>query len=198
MRFTSVSLDDIQLGTYANRGIPIEPIRFQIPRMYMPFGVSGFTPAYGPVKYNVDFSLKGWNEDDNYVKKFYEFLLSIEDKVIDYALTIFGNEITSDSFNSNIKPGTGEYEPKFRVKVDDSTRFFDVGDVDITTSLEDGLYKRCSGAAIIELSSVYFMNRRFGLVWKMIQMKVYEPQRLHGYTFDDELEEPLTGFNFST
>jgi len=115
MRFTSVDVNDIQLGAYANRSIPIEPIQFQIPRMYMPFGVSGFTPPYGPVKYNVDFAMKGWNEDDNYVKKFYDFVKAIEAKVIDYVLTIFRNEMTVDAFNSNIKPGTGDYEPKFPV-----------------------------------------------------------------------------------
>jgi Family of unknown function (DUF5871) len=163
--------------------------------MYMPFGVSGFTPPYGPVKYNIDFALK----EGEYIDKFREFIESIESKVIEYVLTIFGSEISRDAFNSNIKPGSGTYEPKFRVKVDDTTRFFDVGDADITTDLEDGLYRRHSGAAIVELSNVYFMNKRFGLVWKMVQMKIYEPQRLHGYTFedDDEVDKPLTGFNFA-
>jgi len=164
--------------------------------MYMPFGVSGFTPPYGPVKYNVDFAMKGWNENDNYVKKFYDFIQRIESKVIDYVLTIFGSEISRDAFNSNIKPGNGDYEPKFRVKIDDTVSVFDISDTDITQTFEEGLYKKQSGAAVVELSSVYFMNKRFGLVWKMIQMKVYEPQRLHGINFEDD-KEPLTGFNFS-
>ena len=53
-----------------------------------------------------------------------------------------------------------------------------------------------------ELTSVYFLNKKFGLTWRMCQMKVYEPQRLHGFQFqiedEPEIEEEpkLTGFQF--
>ena len=54
-----------------------------IPSMYMPFGVSGFTPEVGPTKYSLDFAMKGYDEDDNYVKKFYETMREFEEKIID-------------------------------------------------------------------------------------------------------------------
>lgn len=111
MRFTSVTPNDIVFSDYNNRSIKVEPLQFQIPRMYMPFGVSGFAPPYGPTKYNVDFSMKGWNVSDNYVNKFYDFLAMIENKVIDYVESIskdiFGSVMTREQlmslFNSNIK-----------------------------------------------------------------------------------------------
>jgi hypothetical protein len=181
--------------------------------MYMPFGVSGFAPAYGPVKYNIDFSMKGYNEPGGYVNKFYEFLVQVENQVVTHTETIskeiFGRQMTHEElvplFNSNIKISQG-YDPKFRAKVSDTTQFFDIGDVDITKPLEEGLYKKYSGAALVQFGNIYFFNKRFGITWTIEQVKVYEPQRLHGFQFsgeegcDDDEEEPtkLSGFKFSS
>ena len=211
MRFSSITTDTISFGPYANRSIKVEPLKFQIPRMYMPFGVSGFTPPYGQVKYNIDFSMKGWNESGNYVNKFYDFMLSVENFVINYvesiSVDIFGyhkdeTELRS-LFNSNIKV-SGAYDPKFRVKVSDKTLFFDIGDSELQLPLEEGLFKRYSGAAFVQMGNIYFFNQRFGITWTMEQAKVYEPQRIHGFNFaepEDEDEEPpmkkLTGCQFA-
>lgn len=197
MRFTELNPDDdLEFGDFNNKKIGVcmtvskKPPRFQIPRMYMPFGISGFTPAFGPVKYNIDFSMKGWDEDGNYVNRFYNFIKSIESKLIqrvaDHSIEIFGTQIGKDElnkmFNSNIKE-TGDREPKFRLKIDGTTKIFDVNDVDVTTELDGGLYSRHSGVAMVEIGGVYFMNKMFGITWKMSQMKIYEPQRLKGFQF---------------
>ena len=197
MRFVELNPnDDIEFGEFNNKKIGVclsvskNPPKFQIPRMYMPFGISGFTPAYGPVKYNVDFSMKGWDEDGSYVKKFYNFVRSIETKLIqhvsDHSIEIFGVQLDKDElgkmFNSNIKDSI-DREPKFRLKIDGTTRVFDVNDVDVTTGLNDGLYSRHSGVAMVELGGIYFLNKMFGITWKMTQMKIYEPQRLKGFQF---------------
>jgi hypothetical protein len=47
----------------------------------------------------------------------------------------------------------------------------------------NGLYARNSGHAIVELNSVYFLNRKFGCTWKLHQLIVYEPQNLKGFQF---------------
>ena len=197
MRFVELNpIDDIEFGEFNNKKIGVcmsmskTPPRFQIPRMYMPFGVSGFTPAYGPVKYNVDFSMKGWDEDGNYVNRFYKFVRTMEDRLIqnvtDSSIEIFGKQLSKEEihgmFNSNIKD-SGDREPKFRLKIDGNTRIFDVNDVDVTTELSNGLYSRHSGVAMVELGGVYFLNKMFGITWKMTQMKMYEPQRLKGFQF---------------
>jgi hypothetical protein len=211
MRFTSVEPDNIIFGEYNNRVIKVEPVQFQIPRMYMPFGVSGFAPPYGPVKYNIDFSMKGWNEPGNYVNKFYDFLNEIEQRVISHvemiSTDIFGYKMSHDEltglFNSNIKMSE-TYDPKFRVKVSDKTQFFDIADQEVSTTLEEGLYKKFSGSALVQMGNVYFFNKRFGITWTIEQIKVYEPPRLHGFQFsepdDGDEEEPVTkmkGFAFS-
>lgn len=168
----------------------------QIPRMYMPFGVYGFVPDVGATKWNIDFSMKGWEEENNYVKTFYESLRAVENKVIDSVTRqsecIFKNKHTPEEvkamFNSNIKE-SADREPKFRVKVDTNDDalikafVFDQAKNPITTVATNGLYARNSGIAIVELAGVYFLNKKFGLTWKLHQLQVFEPQQLKGFQF---------------
>ena len=200
MSFTTV--DNPVLCDYSNRKICIaspvdnKPLRFQIPRMYIPFGISGFKAGAGPTKWDIQFSMKGWDEEGNYVNKFYTFLRGLEEYVVHHVyenrLEIFKKDLPEDEirgmFNSNIKETTGN-EPKFRVKVDtdsDDTikpAVFDTANDTICSQAEKGLYSRHSGVAIVEMNSVYFMNKMFGITWKLHQLKVYEPQRLKGFQF---------------
>ena len=192
-------IDDIKIADYSNRKIVLstqkgEPIRFQIPKMYMPFGISGFTPEIGNKKWNVDFSMRGFDESEGIIKKCYDVLRQIEDKIInnvaEQSEVIFGKKMTYDElrplFNSNIKETPGR-EPKFRVKVDTDFEgkikpmIYDQEKKDIRCVADDGLHSRTTGSAIVELNSVYFMNKKFGCTWKLYQMMVSDIQRLKGF-----------------
>jgi len=195
------NIENIQLNEYNNRKIVVStkqgtPFRMQFPRMYMPFGVSGFTPEVGQTKYNIDFAIKGYEEDDSYMKKYYDSIRKIEDMVIDSVTEqserIFGKKMTRDElvpmFNSNIKI-SNDREPKFRVKVDTDMEdnikapIYNSDKIVIKDEVSNGLYARNSGHAIVELNSVYFLNRMFGCTWKLYQLVVYEPQNLKGFQF---------------
>jgi len=194
-------LDDLDILEYDGRKISLctvegKPARIQLPRMYMPFGMSGFTPAVGNTKWNIDFSMKGYDEDGNYVKSFYETMLKIETHIIEnvakQSIEIFGKEMSVDElrpiFNSNLKYSEGR-EPKFRVKVDVSgagvikTGVFNSEKQHMKDEIVDKLYARNSGVGIAEMCSVYFLNRQFGVTWKLHQLVVHEPQQLKGFQF---------------
>ena len=195
------AINNLEIGEYNNRKVVLStkqgtPMRIQFPRLYMPFGVSGFTPEVGMTKYNIDFALKGHDEDGSYIKKFYEGIREIEDKIIESVVNqsekIFGNQMIKDElvpmFNSNVKESP-DREPKFRVKVDtDHQGMIKAGVYDsdknaVRAEVSNGLYSRNSGHAIAELNSVYFLNRKFGCTWKLHQLVVYEPQNLKGFQF---------------
>ncbi len=195
------ALENLQINAYNNRRIVLStkqgtPMRVQFPRMYMPFGVSGFVPEIGPTKYNIDFAIKGYDEEDSYMKKYYDSLRALEDKVVDAVVeqsqAIFGKPMTKEEllpmFNSNVKEAP-DREPKFRVKVDTTVdemikaAVFDADRNPIRDEVKSGLYARNSGHAMVELNSVYFLNRKFGLTWKLNQLVVYEPQNLKGFQF---------------
>ena len=195
------AIDNIQLNEYNNRRIVISTkqgtaLRVQLPRMYRPFGVSGFTPEVGPTKYNIDFAIKGYDEEDTYMNKFYNNLRKIEDIVIDSVVeqseAIFGTKMSKEEiipmFNSNIKESQ-DREPKLRIKVETNiegqikANVFDADKNPKHDELTNGLYARNSGHAIVELNSIYFLNRKFGCTWKLHQLIVYEPQNLKGFQF---------------
>ena len=197
----SDALENLEIAEFKNRKIVLStkegtPLRIQFPRLYKPIGVTGFTPEVGPTKYNVDLALKGYDEEGSYIKKFYESLKQIEDKIVDAVVEqsekIFDKKMTKEEilpmFNSNIKE-TPDREPKFRVKVDtDHTNLikaavYDSNKNPIKTEVTNGLYARNSGHAIVELNSVYFLNKKFGCTWKLHQLVVYEPQNLKGFQF---------------
>jgi|SRR5210317_1574829 len=195
------AVENLHISEYNNRRIVLstkdgKPMKIQFPRLYMPFGVSGFTPEVGPTKYNVDFALKGYDEDGSYIKKFYESVRCIENKIIDSVVeqseVIFGTHMSREElipmFNSNVKESP-DREPKFRVKVDTDLNnyikpaVYDADKKPMKSEVSNGLYARNSGHAIVELNSVYFLNRKFGCTWKLNQLVVYEPQNLKGFQF---------------
>lgn len=199
MKFTEVT--DVKFLPYYNKKITIvnseeKPLRFQVPRMYMPFGVSGFVGSSGPTKWNIDFSMRGYDEEGNYVKKFYDFLRELESSVIkevhNQSPSIFGYDKPIEElekiFNSNIKVDKfGVWEPKFRVKIDNTTSIFDTDNNDLEDELVDGLYSRSQATCILEVAGVYFMQKMFGITWKIYQMRVRrdEPQEEQGFMFRD-------------
>jgi len=195
------AIDNLQINAFNNRKIVITtkqgtPLRVQFPRMYMPFGVSGFTPEVGPTKYNIDFAIKGYDEEESYMKNFYDSVRKVENQIIDSVVeqseAIFGAPMSKEElqpmFNSNVKESP-DREPKFRVKVDTTmedqikVNVFDTDKNPIRDIVTNGLYARNSGHAIVELNSVYFLNRKFGCTWKLHQLIVYEPQNLKGFQF---------------
>lgn len=195
------AIDNLQINAFNNRKIVITtkqgtPLRVQFPRMYMPFGVSGFTPEVGPTKYNIDFAIKGYDEEESYMKNFYDSVRKVESQIIDSVVeqseAIFGAPMSKEElqpmFNSNVKESP-DREPKFRVKVDTTmedqikVNVFDTDKNPIRDIVTNGLYARNSGHAIVELNSVYFLNRKFGCTWKLHQLIVYEPQNLKGFQF---------------
>ena len=204
MKFTDFKpSDDMVFGEY-DRGIPLfdvnhKAIQIQIPRVYAPFGLSGFPNQYGPTKYNIDASLRGWNEEGSYMNKFYNFLKDIELTVVDHvrALGTVGPR-PEESFNSNLKMSE-RYDPKFRIKIDNKTVFFDSANNNITPEeLQEGLFRGRTFTAVVELKNVYFFNRRVGLTWTVVQAKMYDPPRLRDENTppSDGVENKLSGFQF--
>ena len=195
------AIENLEISEFNNRKIVLStkegtPMRIQFPRLYMPFGVSGFVTEVGATQYNIDFAIKGYDEDGSYIKKFYESLRQIENKIIDAVVEqsekIFSKKMTKEElipmFNSNVKESP-DREPKFRVKVDIDhndmikAAVYDANKNPIKTEVSNGLYARNSGHSIVELNSVYFLNRKFGCTWKLNQLVVYEPQNLRGFQF---------------
>lgn len=190
MRYNEVS--GYKFFPYYNKKISIsnkedKPLRFQIPRMYMPFGISGFVPKSGPTKWNIDFSMKD-------VQGFLDFVRIFESSVIEevskQSVDIFGHQKSVEElvpmFNSSIKEdSSGNWESKFRVKIDENADIFNQNEIKFEEEFTNNMFSRHTGLAIVEVTSVYFINKQFGVTWKVYQLKTYEPQMLKGFAFRD-------------
>ena len=90
----------------------------------MPFGVSGLPQRLVTLSTTSTFAIKGYDEDDSYMKKFYEVCRKLEDKIINAVVeqseAIFGSHMSRRTV-SNVQlqcKNVPDREPKFRVKVD--------------------------------------------------------------------------------
>ena len=102
-------------------------------------------------------------------------------------------EDVQDIFNSNLRENT--YDPLLRVKMNTKWEsdppiytcdiFDNEGDI-LDTIAKKGQYKQMLGRAIVYITSIYFMNGKLGLVWKVDQMIVKEQeQKQEEYQFLD-------------
>jgi hypothetical protein len=207
MKFTEFNLHDVTFGEYSSKGISLslpngDPIHIQIPRLYAPFGLSGFPNQFGPTRYNIDASLRGWNEEGSYVNKFFKFLMNIETVVLDHVrkLDVVPGD-PNEFFNSNLKLSE-KYDPKFRIKVrrvlfhmvkrrpsadadttqvDNQSLFFGPQHENMTPlQLEDGLFKGKTFTSVVHLKGVYFFKKQIGLTWTIVDAKVYQPKKRRG------------------
>lgn len=175
MKFTDIK--KVKFAEFHNKHITMikedgSSIKFQLPRMHMEYGISGFVPNVGPTRWNIDFSLNGCDD-------FLGFVRRLETDVIEHvhnnSMVIFGKQLSLEElkglFNSNIKDNN-----KFRVKFDDkNTTVFDSNNNVITPGeTSSGDFRQMNGTAYVELGGVYFLNNMFGITWKTSQLKVYE------------------------
>ena len=155
------------------------PLKLQVPRSHLPYGFNEFKPQndYQKSSVNVQFLLN----DDEFISRIHE----IEATVIEKVCKMYNGSLDASHFNSNYRNG------RLRVKyVENYSKLFDSNGKLINKEPEDKEYEKWSAAANVTIDGVYFMNQKFGLIWKANQVKLYETRKLTGYCFlsdsDDE------------
>lgn len=173
-------------------------ITLMTPKCKVPFGLSEYKESRG--NYTLNLSLG----DSSKQCEFKEFLKNLELKLLECAhknskswfkkqLTI---EVIQSLYNSCIKQKNEKYPPLMRLKfpTNESGEFMgNIYDIHKTKVNQDIIQPGCEVETIIELTGIYFIQKEFGMTWKVIQIKVQPIQRISGYAFndsDDEIDEP--------
>ena len=191
------------------------PLRIQMPKMSLPFGVSRFVNPDKPeeVKYSVDLSFD--KTSPSLLTQFEE----IEEKVIDYAeknsKELFKKQLSKEMlrefFKSSIRFSEDEngerstkYAPRLKAKMyTDVNNLFSCAVYDSVkvdgkyqkiTLTEDNVDeivgKGSSCESILSCSGIWVVNKSFGVSWVLSQMKIYKNENvLSGYAFADDEEE---------
>lgn len=177
----------------------------QVGPLSLPYGMNVFDKA-GPVKYSIDLSLRG-HEDNSKVRQVYDAFNALDEFMIDQGVknsrAWFKADLSRDVVRAFYTPMVkiakdAEGKPKpypptikinlrkngdnFEVKAyDDQRRPYD------GVPLEDLLVKGAQVTTLIQCTSVWFAGSKFGLSWKALQIRMDKvPESIRGYAFVDD------------
>jgi hypothetical protein len=187
------------------------------PDMKAPFGISVWpSDNGGPDKYNLDVSFEGKDQRPP-IKQLFDVLSAIDRRMVivanDNAQGWFKKkfpslDVVSALYTPTVKMSkdrdTGEitdrYPATFKMSLprkDDDFIFPTYGSrreiIDLKQAIECGRTKGARAQALVQLSSVWIAGGKFGLSWKVKQLKLSEATRLEGYAFQktaEDVEEP--------
>jgi hypothetical protein len=175
-----------------------QKITLQTPIMSSPFGVSTYDDASdGKRSYSLDASFKGYDTNaklESFLHKCRGFDERLVETAAENSRAWFGNEMSADMtsvlFRRSIRDANDpKYAPTLRLKITPSTEYYDENHNRVGMEY---ITKGTSFRAIVELSSVFFVNKQFGVTWRIVQLAVTSrPDRLTGFAFqgDDETDD---------
>jgi hypothetical protein len=189
-------------------------IILQVPAMNAPFGLSEYVPASsadgGSVKYSIDFSFKG-HEEDSKIASFMKVMQDLDEYMItlgvNHSESWFGKKMSSEVVRELYRPivkaskQPEKYAPTIKMKIrtrpDTNAIVVDAYNHDRTefdiTAFQPGTNAKC----IVDFAPIWFVNKQFGLTMTVLQLEVVSvPQnKLVGFAFqnddDDDPEENL-------
>jgi hypothetical protein len=187
------------------------PVITQIGPLTLPYGMNVFDKA-GPIKYSMDLSLRGYQDDEN-VKAVYNMFSTLDEWMIDQGVknskSWFKAELNRDVVKAFYTPmvkvakdadgNPKPYPPTIKINLrkdrNDSDKWEvkvyervegDVRKVD-DVPLEDLLVKGAQITTLIQCTSIWFAGSKFGLSWKANQIRMEKvPDSIRGYAFIDD------------
>jgi hypothetical protein len=195
---------------YSNSGSN-GPLMTQIGPLSLPYGMNVFDKA-GPIKYSMDLSLRGYEDDAN-VRSIHEMFSALDEWMIDQGVANskawfkapLDRSVVKAFYTPMVKvakDADGNPKPypptikinlrkdrndtdKWEVKVYERVEG-DVRKVD-DVPLEDLLVKGAQITTLIQCTSVWFAGSKFGLSWKANQIRMEKvPDSIRGYAFIDD------------
>jgi hypothetical protein len=185
----------------------------QTPEMKAPFGVSVWpSDNGGPDKHSLDMSFEG-RELREPLEQFFQAMQAIDKRLVQDAMDNSqawfkkkypSVDVVEALYSPTIKyskdRNTGEintqYAPTFKMSLplkDGKFQFPAYGsrreELDLHEVIASGRSKGARVQAIVQLSAVWIVGNKFGLMWKVRQLKISEPVRLAGYAFQATEED---------
>ena len=196
---------------YMNYGSGQKSIALVAPKMRLPYGIGTYVQDGQPPKYTLDLSF-GDKDADPKLKQFYEAIESINEKLIADAKKnsllwlrkkTISEDVIRELFSSPIKRSkdketgeiTNKYPPTLKAKIPvRDEKFLCVvwdhkkGLVEDKDAIVQNLTKGTRVATILKCGGVWFSGGKFGVSWKVDQIKLEKPQNLVAYAFRDDEE----------
>ena len=178
-------------------------ITMQTPLVAAPFGLSTYTDEKsGVTKYSIDMSFKGSDADPK-IKTFQEKMEEMDN----YILTLaeqnskewLGKKMSKEVVEALYRPVVKQakdpekYAPTMKMKITNSSN----GDMNIEAyntkrervNLKEELTQGSRIRCLMEASSIWFVNKQFGVSWRLVQVEVHKPDKISGFSFMEDSED---------
>ena len=181
---------------------------FATPKLKVPFGLSKFEQEGQNPKYSLDLSFGDLGNEKN--KVFFDAIKSIDEKVLTDATKNsliwlrkrnVSEEVIETLFSPSVKYSkdkvTGEvntnYPPTIRAKLPYYNGEFSCSVYDHDRKkldeFADKITKGSRVIAVIKCAGVWLAGGKFGITWRVEQLKLDKPNSLQGFAFVDEDDE---------
>lgn len=179
-----------------------KPLRMQIPKMYAPFGLNVYDKDKKPgqssksepptegarLDYGFELSFKDM-ESDKKLQRLHKKVKEIDQAIVNAAVEHHSDwfGMSADEMNAgvasvlckkNIRPASdSKYADKMKVKIRNikNAQVFDA-DTGEQLDAETAIVAKSDVRAIIEIRSVFFVNKSFGVTWELVHMEIKRPE----------------------
>jgi hypothetical protein len=202
-------------GKMASLSYNSGPLITQVGPLTLPYGMNVFDKA-GPIKYSMDLSLRGYEDDEN-VKGIYDTFAALDEWMIDQGVknskawfkADLKHEVVRAFYTPMVKvPKDADgnpkpYPPTIKINLKKDRNNADAWEVKVYervdgdvrkvegVPLEDLLVKGAQITTLIQCTSVWFAGSKFGLSWKANQIRMEKvPDTIRGYAMIDDGPAP--------
>lgn len=169
------------------------PVVFQTPKLVTPFGLSTFGDAGSPAKYSLDLSLCEHDEFYAFYASLDSFVLAVaESKSAQWFKRSLPSQAIAEMYCSNIKLHPADARLRLTVPFRGGTCQVPVfSSSSRELILHTDITRGSTVIALVELTGMWFVNRRFGLRWKLSQVMLCTAgpaaaPAVTGYAFVDD------------
>jgi hypothetical protein len=169
-----------------------DKIRFEVPKGRLPFGLNIQSFDDSATKMTIDQSL-GNSEAQDELGEWHRWLVGFDEFMIGLAHAKseswfkkkLSKEILEEFYKPSILKSKKGYDPTFKMKIpvqNDKAAITIYNDQEEEVG-QELLEKGCHVRTIIELQSVWFVNKMFGVTWKVLQLQVFPVAKFSGFAF---------------
>lgn len=178
-------------------------IFLQIPKAKAPFGVNSMTTENDEVRKSLDISFSGL-ENKPGLQKFYDWVRELDERNQTMAVANsekwlkkkMSLEVVSELYKPLVNDKSeGKYPATMRFKLHTDSNGDYTGKVfapDRTPMTIDDITKGSEVSLLVEAQPMWFVNKQFGLTFKVVQVKLYKKASHDEYMFRDDDDDDLT------
>lgn len=189
---SKITYSEVKVNKYGGKSVYLnyvnrKPLRIQLPKLYLPFGVNDWEG-----KKSVDFSMRDNEQIVDFITKMEEKLIT-DSSELNWFKKKMPIEVVREFFVSTLK-SSENYPPRLKCKMFNTDIFDSVKNengeypqLEVTNeNIGEIISKGSSAQSIIECSGIWLVDKKFGISWKIIQMKIFkESTKLKGCCIND-------------